>query len=126
MKILSGRPQHREPACGAQHRCRRDLEDRYLRCLQAAVGKQSRSDLLTREDALEPDSAANQRALDAAAEEALKWIAARPLYETVQLPADEEEILAVTPRYLNYRAYTIFGGSTEIQTTIMATSMLGL
>jgi len=50
----------------------------------------------------------------------------RPLYETVQLPADEEEILAVTPRYLNYRAYTIFGGSTEIQTTIMATSMLGL
>jgi acyl-CoA dehydrogenase len=65
-------------------------------------------------------------ALDAAGEEALKWIAARPLYETLQLPSSEEEILAVTPRYLNYRAYTIFGGSTEIQTTIMAKSMLGL
>jgi alkylation response protein AidB-like acyl-CoA dehydrogenase len=32
----------------------------------------------------------------------------------------------VTPRYLNYRAYSIFGGSTEIQTTIMAKSLLGL
>jgi acyl-CoA dehydrogenase len=65
-------------------------------------------------------------AMDAIGEEALKWIAARPLYETLQLPAEEEEILAITPRYLNYRAYSIFGGSTEIQTTIMAKSMLGL
>ena len=65
-------------------------------------------------------------AMDAVGEDALKWIAARPLYETLQLPAEEEEILAVTPRYLNYRAYTIFGGSTEIQTTIMAKSLLGL
>ncbi|HEX3970074.1 MAG TPA: acyl-CoA dehydrogenase family protein [Stellaceae bacterium] len=65
-------------------------------------------------------------AMDAVGEEALKWIAARPLYATLQLPADEEEILAATPRYLNYRAYSIFGGSTEIQTTIMAKSLLGL
>jgi acyl-CoA dehydrogenase len=65
-------------------------------------------------------------AMDAVGEEALKWIAARPLYETLQLPQEEEEILAVTPRYLNYRAYTIFGGSTEIQTTILAKSLLGL
>ncbi len=65
-------------------------------------------------------------AMDAVGEEALKWIAARPLYETLQLPEEEEEILAVTPRYLNYRAYTIFGGSTEIQTTILAKSLLGL
>lgn len=65
-------------------------------------------------------------ALDAAGEQALKWIASRPIYETLQLTPDEEEILSVTPRYLNYRAYTIFGGSTEIQTTILAKSMLGL
>jgi len=65
-------------------------------------------------------------AMDAVGEDALKWIADRPLYETLQLPAEEEEILAVTPRYLNYRAYTIFGGSNEIQTTIVAKSMLGL
>jgi acyl-CoA dehydrogenase len=65
-------------------------------------------------------------ALDAAGEDAIKWIADRPLYETLQLPEDEEEILSLAPRYLNYRAYTIFGGSTEIQTTILAKSMLGL
>jgi hypothetical protein len=64
--------------------------------------------------------------MDAAGEEAIKWIAERPLYDSLRLTADEEEILAVTPRYLNYRAYTIFGGSTEIQTTIMAKSLLGL
>jgi acyl-CoA dehydrogenase len=65
-------------------------------------------------------------AMDAVGEEALKWIAARPLYETLQLPAEEETILAAAPRYLNFRAYSIFGGSTEIQTTIMAKSLLGL
>jgi alkylation response protein AidB-like acyl-CoA dehydrogenase len=37
-----------------------------------------------------------------------------------------EDLLTAAPRYLNYRAYTIFGGSTEIQTTILAKSMLGL
>src|SRR6185437_849543 len=47
-------------------------------------------------------------ALDAVGEAALEWIPARPLYETLQLPAEEEEVIAVTPRYLNYRAYTIF------------------
>lgn len=65
-------------------------------------------------------------AMDTAGEEALKWIVGRPLYETLELAQDEEEILSVIPRYLNYRAYTIFGGSTEIQTTILAKSMLGL
>jgi acyl-CoA dehydrogenase len=68
----------------------------------------------------------SELAMDAVGEEALKWIAARPLYETLQLPQEEEEILAVTPRYLNCRAYSIFGGSTEIQTTILAKSLLGL
>ena len=65
-------------------------------------------------------------AMDAVGEDALKWIAERPLYESLQLPAEEEEVLTVAPRYLNYRAYTIFGGSTEIQTTILSKSMLGL
>ena len=35
-------------------------------------------------------------------------------------------MLSTTPRYLNYRAYTILGGTTEIQTGILAKSMLGL
>ena len=58
--------------------------------------------------------------------DALRWIGERPLYETLRLPASEEELLAVTPRYLNFRAYTILGGTTEIQTGILARAMLGL
>ena len=65
-------------------------------------------------------------AMDAIGEHALKWIVERPLYETLQLPAEEEDLLTAAPRYMNYRAYTIFGGSTEIQTTILAKSLLGL
>jgi len=65
-------------------------------------------------------------ALDALGVDALRWIGERPLYETLRLPASEEELLAVTPRYLNFRAYTILGGTTEIQTGILARAMLGL
>ena len=50
----------------------------------------------------------------------------RPLYETLQLPPEEEALLAATPRYLNSRAFTIMGGTTEIQTNILAKTWLGL
>jgi acyl-CoA dehydrogenase len=65
-------------------------------------------------------------ALETVGEDALKWEAARPLYETLQLPPEEEELLAIAPRYLNYRAYTILGGTSEVQTNILAKTMLGL
>lgn len=65
-------------------------------------------------------------ALDALGVDALSWIGERPLYETLRLPASEQELLAVTPRYLNFRAYTILGGTSEIQTGILARAMLGL
>ncbi|NQV54463.1 MAG: acyl-CoA dehydrogenase family protein [Rhodospirillales bacterium] len=68
----------------------------------------------------------SELALDAAGEDALKWEAARPLYDALQLPPDEEELLAIAPRYLNYRAYTILGGTNEIQATILAKQVLGL
>jgi acyl-CoA dehydrogenase len=35
-------------------------------------------------------------------------------------------MLTVMPEYLNGRAYTIFGGSSEIQREIIAKLMLGL
>jgi acyl-CoA dehydrogenase len=44
----------------------------------------------------------------------------------LQLPPDEEEALALMPRYLNGRAFTIMGGTTEIQTNILAKSLLNL
>jgi acyl-CoA dehydrogenase len=68
----------------------------------------------------------SELAVDAIGIEALRVIPDHPLFETLQLPPDEEEMLSATPRYLNYRAYTILGGTTEIQTGILARAMLGL
>ena len=65
-------------------------------------------------------------AMDAISDAALTWMGDRPFYETLQLPPEEEELLAVTPRYLNARAFTIMGGTSEVQTNILAKSWLGL
>ncbi len=37
-----------------------------------------------------------------------------------------EDMLTVVPEYLNGRAYTIFGGTSEIQRDIIAKMMLGI
>ncbi|MGZ3409081.1 MAG: acyl-CoA dehydrogenase family protein [Xanthobacteraceae bacterium] len=68
----------------------------------------------------------SELAVDAIGLDALRLFPDRPLYETLQLPPEEEQALSTTPRYLNYRAYTILGGTTEIQTGILAKAMLGL
>ena len=60
------------------------------------------------------------------ATDALRWMPERPFYETLQLPPDEEEVLAAAPRYLNARAFTIMGGTSEIQTNILAKTWVGL
>jgi acyl-CoA dehydrogenase len=65
-------------------------------------------------------------AMDSIGDDALRWISERPIYENLQLSPDEEEALVVTSRYLNARAFTIMGGTTEIQTNILAKSILGL
>jgi len=44
----------------------------------------------------------------------------------LQLAPEDEELLGYGPRYLNYRAYTILGGTSEIQKGILAKVMLGL
>ena len=65
-------------------------------------------------------------AMDAIGDEALRWFPERPLYETLQLPPEDEEMAAMVPRYLNSRAFTIMGGTSEIQTNILAKSLVGL
>jgi acyl-CoA dehydrogenase len=65
-------------------------------------------------------------ALDVAGTDALRWMPERPLYETLQLPPDQEEALAVAPQYLNARAFSIMGGTSEIQTNILARGWVGL
>jgi acyl-CoA dehydrogenase len=65
-------------------------------------------------------------AMDAVGDEALRWFPERPLYETLQLPPEDEEMAAMVPRYLNSRAFTIMGGTSEIQTNILAKSLVGL
>ena len=68
----------------------------------------------------------SELAVDALGADALRFVSERPLFESLQLPEDEEEALSQVPRYLNYRAYTILGGTSEIQTGILAKAMLGL
>jgi acyl-CoA dehydrogenase len=70
--------------------------------------------------------AITELAVDTVGADALRWRTERPLYEMLQLPPEEEEIAAALPRYLNSRAFSIMGGTSEIQTNILAKSLVGL
>src|SRR5262249_13509469 len=50
----------------------------------------------------------------------------RPLYRLNHEPPVPEEMLTVVPEFLNGRAYTIFGGSSQIQREIIAKMVLGI
>ena len=65
-------------------------------------------------------------AVDVLGEDALVWEPRRPLYEVNEaLPLDEDAITAL-PEYLNSRAYTIFGGTSEVQRDIIAKVVIGM
>jgi alkylation response protein AidB-like acyl-CoA dehydrogenase len=56
--------------------------------------------------------------------DALVWETIRPLHEADEAPLDEEA-RPIVAGYLNARAYTIFGGTSEIQREIIARETLG-
>ena len=58
-------------------------------------------------------------------DDALPWESARPFYNLNRPPHLPEDVLPVTARYLDTRAYTIFGGTAEIQHDIIARSVIG-
>jgi acyl-CoA dehydrogenase len=65
-------------------------------------------------------------AMDVTGDDALRWMPERPIYENLQLPQEEQELLAAAPRYLNARAFSIMGGTSEIQANILAKTLVGL
>ena len=59
-------------------------------------------------------------------QDALVWDPRRPLYEVNEPLALDEDAITVVPEYLNSRAYTIFGGTSEVQRDIIAKVVLGI
>ncbi len=66
-------------------------------------------------------------AVDLYGDAGLQLDTARPVYgDNAAPPIHSPEAQLATPRYLNSRAWTIFGGSNEVQTNIIAKTVLGL
>ncbi len=65
-------------------------------------------------------------AVDVLGEDALVWEPRRPLYELNEPLPLAEDAMTVIPEYLNGRAYTIFGGTSEVQRDIIAKVVIGM
>jgi alkylation response protein AidB-like acyl-CoA dehydrogenase len=65
--------------------------------------------------------------MDAYGDAGLQLETARPLYgNSAPIPIASREAQIAAPRYLNSRAWTIFGGTNEVQAAIIAKTVLGL
>ncbi len=100
-------------------------ELRILSALEAGENPGPISSILKiRQSQLTQDIA--ELAVEALGMNALPWHAERPLYHRNEPPIGPDHAPPVVPAHLNARAYTIFGGSTEIQKDIIAKLVLGL
>jgi acyl-CoA dehydrogenase len=65
-------------------------------------------------------------AVDVLGADALAWQSHRPLYGLNEPQMIPEDALTAVPEYLNSRAYTIFGGTSEVQRDIIAKAVIGI
>ena len=70
--------------------------------------------------------ALSRLAIDILGDDALIWEPRRPLYELDEPSLLEDQALSVSAEYLNSRAYTIFGGTSEVQRDVIAKVVIGL
>ncbi len=74
----------------------------------------------------ESRQAITRLALDLIGRDALVWEPRRPLYNLNEPAVLPDDRVAVLPAFLDGRAWTIFGGTSEIQRDILAKAVLGL
>lgn len=70
--------------------------------------------------------AVNEAAIAILGPQALRWDPRRPLYEAQHASPEEEEEAFWVAQHLNGRAYTIFGGTSEVQLGIIARAIVGI
>ena len=101
-------------------------ELRIMSSLQSGQNPGSVSSSLAKLRNSEIKQALTALAVDALGQDAIYWEGHRPLYEMNAEPGIPEESLTALPEYLNSRAYTIFGGTSEVQRDIIAKVVLGM
>ncbi len=70
--------------------------------------------------------ALSRLAIDILGDDALIWEPRRPLYALDEPSLLAEDALSVSAEYLNTRAYTIFGGTSEVQRDVIAKVVIGM
>jgi acyl-CoA dehydrogenase len=103
-------------------------ELRIMSSLQAGQNPGSVASSMAKLRNSELKQAVSRLAIDILGKDALIWEPRRPLYE---LDCDEpallgDEALSVSAEYLNTRAYTIFGGTSEVQRDVIAKVVIGM
>jgi acyl-CoA dehydrogenase len=99
-------------------------ELRILSALQTGQNPGTAASLLKLRSS-EINQAVSRLGVEIIGTDALYWEPTRPLYALNETPPIPQEELTILPEFLNRRAYTIFGGTSEVQRDIIAKSIIG-